>query len=646
MKIDKTIRAMPWPEPFHGTDTQGFRITAAFPVIDHQQMMVLTFTGNENRAIRRIRDFRLICAKKQPAAVVLYKGETKGRRHSLGKACGYYVRTEYPEISPREEKALARWLGITKTNNHCLMELDVWVEQAIAAERKRERAAKGELEDIEVYDCPEELPEGLEDFVRRKMLPEDYTLIYQTGNVRGTCFVCGRQVRARGKRFKQNYTVRCPDCGSEVTCYKNTSDAYKARYVGNVATIQKGADGRTIYIRQWHLLRDHSAAWEDIPGQLQEIVRYAIRGIHAAKWQKEAKEQFMFGSRRYELDSWRRMNNVAEIYDGFYYFYCPETWEDVLNGTSLQYCSLGEYMRSPERIKNTIRFLLDWARYPLVEKLWKAGYTMLVHDRVTGRMTRETRNAINWNKDVLSEGFHFPTRLLKIRCPEEWAIKDVERVTQIWRMVSTGCLRETELAELALSEVPVEIIKDAIGHATVYRILKYINQAGISQFTYRDYLHECVLLHLDLDDQAVLFPKNLYDAHQRTAAQVEYNEKRINKEKFAAQVRRLAWMAWEKDGLLIRLPMDAAELIKEGAHLHHCVGGYAQRMADGKTIILLIRRTSDPDTPFYTLEWTGSYVQQCRTIRNRDYRTDPQVRDFVQAWADMVNKRKKRSKTA
>lgn len=37
--------------------------------------------------------------------------------------------------------------------------------------------------------------------------------------------------------------------------------------------------------------------------------------------------------------------------------------------------------------------------------------------------------------------------------------------------------------------------------------------------------------------------------------------------------------------MLIRPADDADELIAEGAALHHCVGGYADRMADGETAI-------------------------------------------------------------
>ena len=144
----------------------------------------------------------------------------------------------------------------------------------------------------------------------------------------------------------------------------------------------------------------------------------------------------------------------------------------------------------------------------------------------------------------------------------------------------------------------------------------------------------------------MLFPKNLDAAHARTIAQVKYKESQINREAFSKEVQRLQWMAWEHDGLLIRLPVDGAELIAEGKLLHHCVGGYVDRMANGKTTILLIRRLSDPDTPFYTLEWLNGRVQQCRTLRNASYTEDEQVFSFVTAWTKELAKKGKKKKSA
>ena len=39
-------------------------------------------------------------------------------------------------------------------------------------------------------------------------------------------------------------------------------------------TIQRGTDGTTLFLRQWHLCRDYTAKWENIADHLEEVARY------------------------------------------------------------------------------------------------------------------------------------------------------------------------------------------------------------------------------------------------------------------------------------------------------------------------------------------------------------------------------------
>lgn len=667
---------MPWPEPFAGNPKQQFRVTVAFPVVNHERLMVVTFSQNVNEKNRsHPRDCRIVCAKKQEAVAVLYRGSTRAVRKPLRKAVNSYIPSCYPEILERDERDMANWLGekFGDTGNHLMPELADWVDRAISAEVLRERDARGELRDEDVDLCPEELPKGIVDYIRRTVLPEDDTLIYRKGNIRGICYSCCQEVRARTQRFRQNEIVRCPNCGAAVTCYLDDGASFKAEFVQNIASIQKGKDGKTLFVRQWHIRRDPTARWEDIRGQLEEICRYAMRGNHGAKWQLEAKDNRCMNCTRYYLKEWQRVDSLSEVYDGTYYFYCPDNWREILAGTSLEYCNLEEYVTAdgPKRNKNAIRFLMDWARYPMVEKLWKAGYTQLVYERIRG-VAKEHRNAVYWNRDSFRTAFRFPVRLLKLHEPEDWTMQDVKRVNELWECVLAGKLREAELPEFVMAMVKLEDVRDALGHASVHKILKYIScqvekererklkeqedarRKGKLYYggdfeapqTYRDYLADCVKLHLNLDDSGVLFPKDLNAAHARTISMVKHRESEISREKFAKVTQGLKWMAWERDGLLIRLPVDGAELIAEGKYLHHCVGGYAERMAAGKTTILLIRRVEDPDTPFYTLEWLDGRVNQCRTNHNESYTENEQVKAFVDAWVEQVAKKGEKKKAA
>lgn len=666
MKVDKAIKAMPWPEPFVSNPRQHFRITLSWPVINHERLLVVTFTQNSHEECEHTRrDFRLVCSKKLPAAVILFKGETKGKRKDLREACGCSPKWAYPEISPKEEAQLTKWLGKSESQNHFLPELYTWVNYAMAAELQRERDARGELRDEDVNLCPSDLPEGMEQYIRANVIPYDNILLYRKGNTRGRCYCCGHEVRARNQRFRQNEITRCPDCGEVVTCYLNTSDRFKVDYVQNLATIQKGTDGKTLFIRQWHLKRDHSGCWMDISSFLEEICRYAIRGDKVAKWQHEEKSTWYYSSYRYTTPGWKRMRNHSEVYDGSYYFYCPENWQEVFAGTSLQYCTITDYLTNSQETKknkNVIRFLMDWAKYPALEKFWKAGYTALVHEHVSG-LRKDQRHAIRWNRPSIREALRFPVRMLKIYQPEEWTMARIQKTKELWEAAEARYIQEKDIPEIVHSEASLGHISDALKFASAHKILRYIAKGVEDELakrkkrpgwyghfstpdTYRDYIKDCLTLRLDLSDKGILFPPDLEAAHQRTISQVKYQVDEAKRELFAQEVRRLKWMEWEKDGLIIRLPVDHKELIAEGSALHHCVAGYADRMANGKTTILLIRRTEDPDTPFFTLEWLNDHVQQCRTTGNRSYVENMQVKAFVDEWVTKIAKKGKKKKTA
>ena len=85
---------------------------------------------------------------------------------------------------------------------------------------------------------------------------------------------------------------------------------------------------------------------------------------------------------------------------------------------------------------------------------------------------------------------------------------------------------------------------------------------------------------------------------------------------------------------------DAVEkLTAEGKALHHCVGGYIKRMAEGETAIFFLRKVSEPDKPFYTLELQKKRVIQCRTEHNASYDRNPDVKNFVDMWMEKVVKK-------
>lgn len=648
----KKIQAMPFA-PFRRESMERWRVTVKEPVVDGERMLVVDFL--ENTACvsykRETPSFRIVCGKKsREVKGINHEGRIQQKVLNCFSTPMWWY-NEYVLISPREEEALRRFLKAEKTENHQMDNLCKWIKQTRQEMKKRSMEKRGELMDEDYRLCPEALPEGLIDYIRREVLPEDRVIIYKRGNVNGICTVCGTQVHARGRRFTQSAYATCPNCGARVICVLEDGCAFAANYIENIVAVQKGTDGETVFFRQWLLHRDNSARWEHIEDFLQETVRYAIRGNKTAKWQKQGKESYYMRTERYELDEWTRWQD-NRIYDGSYFFY-PTGIEEALSGTAMQYADLEGYLEERGHNKNPIYFLEYHARYPVIEFLWKAGYRNIVHNRIFG-MDRENRNAILWERKKLKECFKFPLRILKLMPPEEWSLNDIQRVNDLWEKYG-GKVTDTEIRLVLQSKVDIQLWSRATTYANAGRILKYIknqtdkrkeknpDKRSISQNdtaqAYRDYLQECEQLHLDLHDKEILFPKDLTAAHNRTMEQVKFEKNKADQEKFQKAVEKLEKFAWGEGEFFIRPAREQMELTAEGKALHHCVGGYIKRMAEGETAIFFLRKVSEPDKPFYTLELQKKRVIQCRTEHNASYDRNPDVKNFVDMWMEKVVKK-------
>lgn len=654
----KKIQAMPFA-PFRRESMERWRVTVKEPVVDGERMLVVDFL--ENTACvsykRETPSFRIVCGKKsREVKGITHEGKIQQKvLDSFRRFAG-----EYAMISPREEEALRRFLKAEKTGNHQLDNLCTWVEQTRQEMKKRSMGERGELMDEDYRLCPEALPEGMIDYIRREVLPKDRVIIYKRGNVNGICTVCGTQVRAMGRRFTQSTRVNCPNCGARVSCVLEDGCAFAANYIENIVAVQKGTDGETVFFRQWLLHRDNSARWEHIENFLQETVRYAIRGNKTAKWQKQGKDSYYMRTERYELDEWTRWSD-NRIYDGGYYFYTGGI-ETALQGTAMQYADLEGYLEEKRHNRNPIYFLEYHAKYPVIEFLWKAGYRNIVHNRIFG-MDRENRNAILWERKKLKECFRFPLRILKLMPPEEWKLDDVQRANYLWKNYGER-ITDAEMQTALQSRTDVQSLTGAMPYAGIGRVLKYIkkqtdkrkeensDKRSISQNdaarTYRDYLHECEQLHFDLHDREILFPKDLVAAHDRTMKQIAFEKNKADREKFRKAVEKLEKFAWSEGEFFIRPAREQMELTAEGKALHHCVGGYIRDMAEEKTAIFFLRKANEPDKPFYTLELQKKRVIQCRTEHNASYVNNPDVKKFVDMWMEKVVKSggKKKAKEA
>lgn len=129
---------------------------------------------------------------------------------------------------------------------------------------------------------------------------------------------------------------------------------------------------------------------------------------------------------------------------------------------------------------------------------------------------------------------------------------------------------------------------------------------------------------------------NLYNA-MRTEIMDANNKEKEEKMRKLDEKRKKVFEA-EDNEFLIRLPLKLSEIVEEGSKLSHCVGGYTDRHATGSTTILFLRKKSEANKPFYTIECHGTDPKKGITVSqihghcNKWLGNNPEAIPFVLRW--------------
>ena len=152
-------------------------------------------------------------------------------------------------------------------------------------------------------------------------------------------------------------------------------------------------------------------------------------------------------------------------------------------------------------------------------------------------------------------------------------------------------------------------------------------------YDWDNYLTDCQRLNMDLTKESVLLPKNLHQAHQNTIKQIKIKGNKLLDAKIKTLAKEIdKKYSFSKHGLTIRAAASSKELINEGKALNHCVGTYAEKYASGVLALLLIRKNTAPDEPYFTVEIKNNCIIQARGKYN--CAPDKKVEKFLQAFTE------------
>ncbi len=239
--------------------------------------------------------------------------------------------------------------------------------------------------------------------------------------------------------------------------------------------------------------------------------------------------------------------------------------------------------------------------------------------------------------------------LAKQRAKNQKQYRELSGALTAWRDYIRDCIKLETLPDQRENQFPECDHPECPFHecmpGTTCRIHNVAKEGLDMLLDYGPDIDYCERPALYLRTSAVLFPKNLYRAHQNTIKQIKIKADEELKRQIAERNAQLKHYQFKFKGLFIRAAASAEELIAEGKALNHCVGGYASGHASGRTTILFIRKTSAPAKPFFTVEVRNDAVIQVRG--NHNCNPDEEVKEFIEEFkARKLTKKPKVKKSA
>ena len=355
---------------------------------------------------------------------------------------------------------------------------------------------------------------------------------------------------------------------------------------------------------------------------------------------------------------WKQRKTFCDVYGGKRLIM---PWNNrLLMGTTAENSKLDLYLKLKDAYP--VSYLALWRKRPAVENLLVQGCGKLVNEWIRrehescmygGRIPKLEQ--VNWKEKRPAQMLGLTKEEFRQMRRGKW---NADMLAVYKRVRDAGIQvrlpEDMELLKVVPSYAYLQLLAEP-ARADFWRILRYLKKQKADWSTLQDYWRMAREDGRDLEDNLVRWPRNLKASHDR---QIE--ERRIIRERkeaaklaermaaraplFQARAEELDRLSFTLDGLLIRPCASEKELIAEGHFLHHCVAGYAQRHAEGKTAILFIRRTDKPENPFFTLEFDEKEltVRQNRGLYN--CARTPEVEAFEAAWLAWVKTMMKKAR--
>lgn len=475
-----------------------------------------------------------------------------------------------------------------------------------------------EVDDIPALDCIE-----FEELIRDNVNHEEF-LMYrrQTGDdldwILGTdphyecfCTACQEHFSLPLSAGPLRGRDRCPKCGAKITSrrWNATKGLWNTAFAFHFW--QRGA-GRSVWLTSCKVRMNPD--FLDCKYIAQEYARYVYWDGGSRKWTRDSYCGEWFEKKNRELRHWCTMYiAMPDFFGGF----------GSLEGSCLEYSCLDQALVQLDDIAD---YCAMYVKQPMLEYVWKMGLGHWLREREQG-YTMSFSQCVNLRAREPKKFLKFGKAALRLVQRNQLRLRVA---CEFRELLTLGAVDANEdgvdfARAFACANVDFKRLVQMTG-ASPRELALYIRRQAAhglmdaAIIALRDYLDQLDRLAIDGDKM----PRDLIAAHERLSERERRVVQRDKLGMFRARRRLYRWMRWRHDGLFVRSVDSPYEIVREGEEMHNCVAGYAEGHAVGRTIIMVLRKCSEPRMPWHTVEIDPETLEcrQCYAAHNRTRESD------------------------
>lgn len=468
-----------------------------------------------------------------------------------------------------------------------------------------------------------EIPKDFGEWIKTDGLPQ--YIFYDAGrNVKeGYCTACKHTVQIQKPRYNSETT--CPHCKRKVT-YKSRKKAGTIVDWGYVGLLQKTKEG---FVYRYFKAKQKYRNGEREEGGYWEVIRQTYDRNFRERNEFEFARYKQTPSVRWCYKTYGWNERVTEQKAILYW----RNLKQATKGTPLQYSAIELFARQKIRFYPE-NYIKEYRRGKGIEQLVKCEFYQIVEESIDCYGTTER---LELDEKTAPKILGLKKQYYKMLAGTDPSGRELEITKEFQEF---GILPKRENVAYLSEHVYRRNFAIYIRHTTEHKMMRYIKEHLKSKEEireYHDYLQMAAGLGYDLNDEYILYPKDMKQRHDQYVEERNERDLKIKKmedaekeEAYRKTVKKRKWKNYEMESgeLLLRLPDAPADIREEGNRQHHCVATYIDRMVKGETCIVFIRKKENPEESFYTMEVREGNVVQVRGKYNRE--PPEEVKRFVE----------------